>query len=328
MMLNGAIVGFGVVASNGHWPAYQASRDARIVAVVDQLAGRRALAESMIPGVQTFATMHDLPATLDFVDVCTPPALHAEPVLAALDRGCHVLCEKPLVLRSDLLDAIRSRAVERGLAVVPAHNWKYAPILRRATELARSGAIGQLRRVEIVTSRTAPAVPVGGGSYNWRTDPAMAGGGILMDHGWHAIYLALHWFAEQPTGIDADLRRPSLDGVEDEAALTIHFPSGDAEIALTWRGTSRRNAATLTGDAGTIVADDDTLYVRGADPRVEKMATALSAGSHHADWFTAMLPDVVACFRDPARSRPQLQEAALCVSLIEQAYAGAAASTA
>jgi predicted dehydrogenase len=324
-MMNGAIVGFGVVASNGHWPAYQTSADARIVAVVDQLAERRALADATIPGVRTFASIEELPSGIDFVDVCTPPAVHAEPVLAALDRGCHVLCEKPFVLKSSLLAPIRDRAVARGLAVVPVHNWKYAPILHRATELARSGAIGQLRRVEIVTSRTQAAVPVGGGTYNWRTDPAMAGGGILMDHGWHSIYLALHWFNEQPKGIDVDLRRPPGGGVEDEVALTIHFPSGDADIALTWRGPSRRNAATLTGDAGTIVADDDTLYVKGVRPRVEPMSAALSAGSHHADWFTAMLPDVLDCFREPSRSRPLLDEAALCLSIIEQAYAGAAA---
>jgi predicted dehydrogenase len=318
--MNGAIVGFGVVACKGHWPAYAGSTDVQIVAVVDPRRERRALAEATIPGVQTYVSIAELPDHVEFVDVCTPPSLHADSVLAALDRRCHVLCEKPLVLRPSLLAPIRTRAVERGLAVVPAHNWKYAPILQRATGLLRSGAIGDLRRVEIVTMRTGAALPADSGSYNWRTDPLVAGGGILMDHGWHAIYLALHWFAETPTRIDADLRRPPAGGVEDEADLSLLFPTGEAHIALTWRGNSRLNTAKLIGTSGEILADDATLYLRSAAPRIEPMDAALSAGSHHADWFTAMLPDVVRCFRDPDRSRPLFDEASQCLSIIDEAY--------
>jgi predicted dehydrogenase len=320
-VINGAFVGFGVVASNGHWPAYANRGDARIVAVVDPLPDRRALAETTIPGVLTFERIEQLPGHIHFIDVCTPPALHVDAILAGLDRHCHVLCEKPLVLQREAIHAIRSRAVAHDLAVVPAHNWKYAPILRRATELLRAGAIGSLERVEIVTTRTQAAVPVGGSARNWRVDPAMAGGGILMDHGWHAIYLALHWFAEAPIGLEADLKRPNAGGVEDEAALTIHFPSGSAHIELSWRGKSRRNSATLTGTAGRIDAADDTLHLSGTAARIEPMAAALSAGSHHADWFTAMLPDVIACFRAPSTSRPLFEEAAQCLSIIQKAYA-------
>jgi predicted dehydrogenase len=204
------------------------------------------------------------------------------------------------------------------------HNWKYAPILRRATDLLRAGEIGTLRYVEILTSRTQAAATATGGAYNWRQDPAMAGGGILMDHGWHAIYLALHWFGEAPGAVVPDLRRAVGSPVETDVDLLIRFPSGEARIVLTWNGTARRNAVTFVGSAGRIVADDDTLRIEGREPRVEPMASALSAGSHHADWFTAMMPDVVAAFRDPVRSRPLFDEAALCLGVIEHAYAAAA----
>ena len=53
------------------------------------------------------------------------------------------------------------------------------------------------------------------------------------------------------------------------------------------------------------------------------MAAALSAGSSHADWFAAMLPDVLAAFAEPARSRPMLDEAAQTLAIIEEAYAQA-----
>jgi hypothetical protein len=46
----------------------------------------------------------------------------------------------------------------------------------------------------------------------------------------------------------------------------------------------------------------------------------LSAGSHHADWFEAMLPDVLAGFRSPEKARKAFEEAALCLSVMRRAY--------
>ena len=324
-MMHGAIVGFGEVARHGHWPAYQNSRDLRIVAVVDPADTRRALAAQIIPGVRTYATLSTVEEALQFVDVCTPPSMHQDPMLEALDRGWHVLCEKPFVLRSDLLAPIRERADRHRLAVVPAHNWKYAPMLRRVTALLRDGAIGRLRHVDITTLRTQAAATAGG-DYNWRHDPSVAGGGILMDHGWHAVYLALHWFGQAPDGITGELRQSGGREVETEVDVRLLFPSGDARIHLSWNATTRQNSVRLEGDRGEIVVADDRLTVRGAHDSYERFDAPLSAGSHHADWFTAMLPDVVASFRAPLQSRALLDEAEHCIRLIEQAYAGAAAT--
>ena len=321
-MLRGAIVGFGEVARNGHWPAYQANADVEIVAVVDRRPERRALASRLSPGVRTFAAFSELPASasIDFVDICTPPALHPQPLFEALDRGWHVLCEKPFLLDPALIDIVRDRAASAGLAVFPVHNWKYAPIVQRATAARHAGAIGSLRSVEIETSRLRAAPTAEPDQPNWRRDPLIAGGGILMDHGWHSVYLALHWFSEAPERVHASLHRPPDGGVEDEADLTISFPSGEATIRLTWNGDARSNEMRLEGDKGEIVIADDTLHVRGAVNESVKFEIALSAGSHHADWFAAMLPDVVAGFRNPSLSRAVFEEAAECLSIIQQAY--------
>jgi predicted dehydrogenase len=322
--MRGAIIGFGEVARHGHWPAYARSRDVRIVAVVDRTASRRALAESLIPEVGTFAAFDDLAnaVTLDFVDVCTPPALHPQPMLFAIAHGWHVLCEKPFVIDPVVLDVIRAEAEAAGVAVVPVHNWKYAPIIQHATRFCRAGLIGPLRTVDIDVSRLRAAATADEAPHaNWRRDPAVAGGGILMDHGWHAVYLALHWFGEEVTGVTASLHRPAGDAAEDEAAVTLTFPSGAASIRLTWNGEVRRNRIVLSGELGEIVIDDDVLQVSGACPASIRMPRALSAGSHHDDWFSAMLPDVVAAFRDVECARPRFEEAGRCLAAIRQAYA-------
>ena len=321
-MLRGALVGCGEVARNGHWPAWASQSDAKIVAVVERTAERRALATSLAPSVRTFATLDELAAamSIDFLDICTPPALHAEPMLDAIDRGWHVLCEKPFLLDPVVLDNVRLRAGERGVAVLPVHNWKYAPIIRCATDALRAGAIGELRRVEIETCRTRDAASADPARPNWRRDRAIAGGGILMDHGWHAVYLALHWFGRRATGVRASLHWPSGGGVDDEASVAIEFPEGEAGIALTWNGGERHNMMRLSGEAGTILVADDTLRIDGTVNESIPFARALSAGSHHDDWFAAMLPGVVSAFHDPALAAPAFEEAAECLSIIRQAY--------
>ena len=318
-MLRGAIIGFGEVARHGHWPAYADSREAKIVAVVDRTEERRRAARESLPGVAIFATIEELAAgaKIDFVDICTPPALHGEPMLDALARGWNILCEKPLLLDLVELEKARTLARESGRAVVPVHNWKYAPIVRRATEILRSGAIGPLREVEIETLRIQDCAVADPDHPNWRRDPTIAGGGVLMDHGWHAIYLARHWFGAGPSEVRASLHRPTPQEVEDEATLTLVFPSGHAKIFLTWRAGVRRSTMRLIGERGEIAIDDDTLRIAEESIQFE---SGLSAGSHHADWFAAMLPDVIASFRRSEAALESFEEAALCLSVIQRAY--------
>ena len=318
--MRGAIIGFGEVARHGHWPAYASCADLSIVAVVDRREERRRLAESLSPRVRTFASIEqlaDVGTPIDFVDICTPPALHAAPMLTALEHAWHVLCEKPLLLDASVVETVRVRAAAADVSVMPVRNWRYAPIVGAATEALRAGTIGRLRHAHLETLRLRESATADRGRPNWRRDPAIAGGGILMDHGWHAAYLALQWFGEAPLDVRASLHRPSPQAVEDEAVVDVTFPSGDANISLTWNAAVRRNTMRLAGDRGEIRIDDDVLSLNGAQTRFPQ---ALSSGSHHDDWFAAMLPDVAAGFNDRVTARRAFDEAAQCLSLIQRAY--------
>jgi predicted dehydrogenase len=319
-MLQGAIIGFGEVAKHGHCPAYADSTEVKIVAVVERTEERRQLAQQVLSDVQAFASLDELAAAsikIDFVDICTPPALHAEPMLDALAKGWNVLCEKPLLLDSIELEKVRALMKQSGRAVVPVHNWKFAPMVQRATELLRSGAVGPLHEVEIETLRVKDCAVADPNHPNWRRDPNIAGGGILMDHGWHAVYLAHHWFNQEPIDVSGSLHRSIPTEVEDEANLLLSFPSGQAKIFLSWRADERRNRMRLIGEQGEIALDDDTLKVGEEWIRFEN---ALSAGSHHPDWFKNMLPAVIASFRSPKSASASFNEAALCLSVIRRAY--------
>jgi predicted dehydrogenase len=318
-MWRGAIVGFGNVAEFGHWPGYAAHPEVQIVAVVDASGERRAQAKRLRSSLGVFPSLAELEGgAVDFVDICTPPARHAEPMEEAIARGWHVLCEKPFLLDQAVLEAVRESARNRGLAIMPVHNWKYAPIIRAASAELRAGAIGELREVEIRTLRMRDAAVADPSRPNWRRDPGMAGGGILMDHGWHALYLALDLFGAAPLESKAKLHRPNENAVDDEAMVELQFPSGRARIELSWNATIRANRIRLGGTRGEIAIDDDTLAVNGRETR---HSPGLTAGSHHADWFAAMLPDVLAAFEKPELSFAAFEEAAACLRTIQRCYA-------
>ena len=195
-VLRGAFVGFGNVADKGHMPGWLARDDVRIVAATDAAPSRRAAFLAACPDGRCYDTIDDLIGRerLDFVDICAPPGSHAALIGRALGAGLHVLSEKPLVTRADDAARLASAAVRAGRVLHTVHNWLNAPICLRISALIDDGAIGAVRSVRWRTLRSQPAIAVSApGVANWRVDPKLAGGGILFDHGWHALYCVARW---------------------------------------------------------------------------------------------------------------------------------------
>jgi len=241
-MLRGAVIGLGNVAIHGHLPGWLGRPDVRIAAAADARPAQRAQCEARLPGARWYDSPEDLLAgePLDFVDICTPPSSHAELTLRALDRGLHVLCEKPLVSSPGDLRRVTEAAASAGRVLHTVHNWHHAPILSLTTDLIREGEIGRVRHIVWETLRVRPAA---GGGVNWRVDPAVAGGGVLTDHGWHVFYVLPAWVGARPTNVGAQLetRRHTAFTVEDTASVRLGFTHASAEIFLTWAAAERRH---------------------------------------------------------------------------------------
>src|SRR5262245_13997307 len=321
-MLRGAIIGLGSAASQAHLPGWLQRPEVAIVAASDLRAEQRRAITTHLPHARWYDSAAELMAheTLDFVDICTPPVSHTGLVRAALERNLHVLCEKPLVCALDDLTELAHLAETRRRVLHTVHNWNHAPIIQRTRELLREGAIGRVRRVTWLTLRTRPA---GGDAAagNWRLDPAIAGGGILTDHGWHAFYILARWIDQIPTAIRARLetRRHRQWNVEDTATIELTFPEATAEVLLTWASDVRENRAELVGSDGTLRLEDDTIVLRrnGPPPREERWPCppALSDGSYHPDWFEQVAANFVAAIHGRIPRTANLAEASLCVTL-------------
>jgi predicted dehydrogenase len=328
-MLRGAIIGFGNVAVHGHVPGWRRRRDVEIVAVTDTRPVQRALLEAHVPGADWRTSAEALLAepALDFVDICAPPSSHAPLIRAALERGLHVLCEKPLVSAPAELEPLAGLASAKGRVLHTVHNWHHAPIVRRTRELIGQGRIGRVTRVVWQTLRTRPAA-TSGDDRNWRLDPAIAGGGVLTDHGWHVFYVVQRWIGEAPRTVSARLetRRHAQWPVEDTATVRIVFAGAAAEIFLTWAADARRNWAQLTGTEGTLELRDDTIVLRGKGGEERwPCPPPLSDGSQHPEWFDVVAAEFLAALAAGAPRGDNLAEASLCVALEHAARASSRA---
>src|SRR4051794_624945 len=137
------VAGAGLIGQVEHIPNLLAlRRQFELVAVADPSASTRAAVEER-HGVRTVATSEELLGLeLDAVVVALPDALHAETVLAALDRGLHVLCEKPLCYGEDEYAAIAEARDRSGRVVQVGYMKRFDPSYERALELLPAGGEG------------------------------------------------------------------------------------------------------------------------------------------------------------------------------------------
>ncbi len=328
-MLRGAFVGFGNVAEKGHAPGWRARRsDVEIVAATDAAPSRREAFLAAFPG----GRWHDTPASLlsgerlDFVDICAPPGAHAELILQALDARLHVLSEKPLVTRVADAEAVAAAAACCGRIVHTVHNWLNAPVCLKISALTAAGAIGAVHSVQWRTLRSQPAVTAGpAGVANWRVDPRLAGGGILFDHGWHAVYCVTRW-AGAPHAVSARLetRRHHEWPLEDTATVDLETAGGASQIFLTWAADERLNEIEIEGERGRISLEGDTVILASVSgDRRFSCPPALSEGSQHPDWFDGVVEDFLGAVAGGRRGN--LEDAVLCARLMDAAQRSSAA---
>jgi len=331
-MLKGGMVGFGFIGASGHFPAYAARKDVEIAAVADVCKARLDAARALLPGARFYDTHEEMLARedLDFVDIATPPAFHKDIALAALRRGAHVLCEKPIT--TSVAEALElCEAARRHRRVFfPAHNYKHAPVVKFAAQTARGGGIGTVRAVTLNTFRTTHAKGVAEWRTDWRRDRKISGGGIAMDHGSHSFYLTFAWMGSLPTHVAA--KTLTLDrqfDTEDNLNCVLTFPDGYAHCFLTWTAGVRKVIYTLQGTDGALVIDDDdwelTTGKASGRPRIEKgVIESHWMDASHKQWFDSLFEKFKAAMAAGDYVGTELREAVACIQIIETCYRSSA----
>jgi predicted dehydrogenase len=166
---------------------------------------------------------------LDVVDLCTPPWLHTEQVLAVLAAGRHVVCEKPLATSLADVDRIAAAADAAAGQVMPVFQYRFAAGARRLRTLVEAGVTGPLR---LATSETAWTRGPDYFEVPWRGRWATEGGGAVLSHATH-LHDLVTWLggaARSVTGRTATLVNDVE--TEDTAAAVVELDGGGTRPAL------------------------------------------------------------------------------------------------
>jgi predicted dehydrogenase len=344
--LRGAIVGYGSIAGQGHAPTFAKhmgnGRAVEITAIADVCAARRQVAHEQFTAARIYPDHASLLAAeaggLDFLDVATPPAHHAGIACAALDRGLHVLCEKPMATTAEDARAMLAHAREAGRVIFPCHNYKHAPVVKVVRSILNQGVIGPVHLVTMQTFRNTHARGVEEWRPDWRRERALSGGGIAMDHGSHTFYLAFDWMAAHPTALTAHSLTANGHDTEDVFGCTLTFPTGVVSAHLSWTAGVRKVLYTLHGNRGAIRVEDEDVELAVLEAGSGMTAPGSSGqwrferrvapsdwmDASHAGWFGSLFDEFRGAIARSEWVGKDAMEACLCVELIESAYRSAA----
>ena len=202
---------------------------------------------------------------LDAVTISTTHDVHYPNALAAMERGLHVFCEKPLGLNSRETERLVEVARATGVKTMVAFTNRWVPETLVAREKLAEGAIGEVLHYT-VTKFAGYGGPKS--RWMWRADPALAGGGVLSDLGCHVIDLA-QWLIAPIGCLSADQRtfvpeRPKRDHmlptpVDDATACLAEFENGvQGVFHISWTAIgSQMERHEFCGTEGTLILNLD-----------------------------------------------------------------------
>ena len=184
------IIGVGGIAEGKHMPNLAKVKNVKMVAFCD-IVKSKAQAGAAKFGVKGATVYTDYQAMLekeqlDVVHVCTPNNLHAEISIAALEAGCHVMCEKPMNKTAEGARAMLAASQRTGKKLCIGYQNRYRPDSLYAKKMVENGELGEIYFAKAHALRRR-AVP----TWGVFLDAEAQGGGPLIDIGTHALDLTL-----------------------------------------------------------------------------------------------------------------------------------------
>jgi predicted dehydrogenase len=244
-----ALVGAGGIAAS-YAQAFAAHPDADLVSVADlrfpaaeSLAGQFDRCRAF-ERYQSLAEGPDFDAAL----VCTPPNLHEEIACHFLRAGKHVLCEKPFTIGAGSARRMLFTAAQTGRVLTMASKFRYVADVIRARELIAGGLIGAVVLFENAFTSHVDM------RQRWNSNPAVSGGGVLIDNGAHSLDLARYFLGPLVEVNAVEGRRIQPLDVEDTVQVFVRSVAGAVgTIDLSWSVNKELDSyVNVHGEKGTI----------------------------------------------------------------------------
>ncbi len=258
-------VRLGLIGSGGmarhHINVLQGVSEAALVAITEPSEEQRQRTLERFPqlqGVPFYSDHREMleKESLDGVLIVSPHTLHFQQAMDALDKGLHVMIEKPMVCTVEHARTLVRRFRETGKIGLVAYQRHYIPIYRYVYEGIRRGEIGQPYFVQAINLQNWMRATAG----SWRQDPALSGGGQLNDTGSHLVDF-LMWIMEAPAvRVSAYINyydRP----VDIDSALAFQYANGAiGNLSIVGSTTvGWHEEITVVGSEGTYLIRHDRL---------------------------------------------------------------------
>ena len=252
------------------------------------------------PAVRLTSSFEDVIADpeIDIVDICLPPHLHFESCVAALKKGKHVICEKPLVSSLRQVDALVRMAAECDLLLAPVFQYRFGPATAKLNALIQSGLAGKPLVASIEThwdrGEDYYAVP-------WRGTWKGEQGGAVLGHAIHNHDLLCSVFGPVKRLSAFGATRVNPIEVEDCASISFEMENGALATSSITLGAAQNTSRlrfcfeNLTAESGNIpyapAEGDWTFTARGAVSQ-EQVDACISRVKNPHSGFTGFFSEI------------------------------------
>ncbi|MHC1683115.1 MAG: Gfo/Idh/MocA family protein [Clostridiaceae bacterium] len=222
------ICGCGWIAENAHIPALIKNGHVEITSVFDFDLNRSINIANKFKIKSYFDSFDDfLNSDIDAVIISTPNYSHGEYILRTLEKGKHVLCEKPFTVFLEETKEIITLANKNKKIVMPGFVNRFRYDIEKMRQIILDNDIGDIKKIEAGWVRRS-GVPRPG---TWFTNKKLSGGGVLIDLGSHIIDLCLMLLSDK--------------NIKEKALTTSYNYTNNSELSASWFKRDTKNNLTI-----------------------------------------------------------------------------------
>ena len=195
---------------------------------------------------------------IDAVYVITPNALHKEQAIRVAKAGKHVVCEKPMAVNAkdgqEMVDACKAA----GVKLLIGYRMHFEANTLEAIRMRKSGELGEVKFFQGLSGFVI------GDPTQWRLNPALSGGGAMMDIGIYSINGARYMLGEEPIWVTAQETKTDpvkfKKGIDETIQFQMGFPSGVVASCLSTYAMDGLDKFFLNGSKGWVEMQPSTGY--------------------------------------------------------------------
>ena len=227
---------------------------------------------------------------MDFVSIVTPNFVHFDPAIMALDKGFHVVLDKPMTFTLEEAYKLKEKIDETGLTFALTHTYSGYPAVKHARKMIADGKFGKIRKIFVEYPQgwlSSKLEDTGNVQASWRTDPKRSGkAGCMGDIGTHAHHLAEYMTDLKVTELCAELNIFVPNRLlDDDGACLLRFDNGAKGVLMaTQIAAGEENAIRIRiyGDKGGLdweQMEPNTLILKwlGQPMQVLRVGTSLDS---------------------------------------------------